>query len=196
MIERLGGFCSAFLSSSTFVFSHSIVSIYDIFTIDALLNNPKSVIRKWQETFSNDRFVFIRAELYVLVMRIYWHPSPIMWRHLWTGDKIRDYNIKEELWYITFLAHYTIIFTIFAYHLIYIYGKSNQQNKRGVDRKKKLSKDGLQKSLARVFDRKFLRLQSSSASLELLFQITEILQVNPKEWINTPDEYFFHYGKT
>ena len=77
-----------------------------------------------------------RTELYVLVIRIYCHPSPIIWRHLWTGDKMRDYNIKEELWYITFLVHNTIIFTIFAYHLIYIYGKSNQQNKRGVDRKK------------------------------------------------------------
>lgn len=32
-------------------------------------------------------------------------------------------------------------------------------------------------------------------SLELLFQITEILQVNPKEWINTPNEYFFIMAK-
>lgn len=93
------------------------------------------------------------------------------------------------------MAHYTIIFTIFAYYLIHIFGKSNQQNKRGVDRKKKLSKDGLLKSWARVFNRKLLRLQSSSASLELLFQITENLQVNPKEWINTPDEYFFIMAK-
>ena len=32
-------------------------------------------------------------------------------------------------------------------------------------------------------------------SLELIFQITEILQVNPKELINTPDEYFFIMAK-
>ena len=140
--------------------------------------------------------IFIRTELYVLVIRIYCHPSPIMWRHLWTGDKIRDYNIKEELWYITFLAHYTIIFTIFAYHLIYIYGKSNQQNKRGVDRKKKLSKDGLQKSWARVFNRKLLRLQSSSASFELLFQITEIFRWIQKNGLILQMNIFFHYGKT
>ncbi len=151
MIERLGGFCSAFLSSSTFVFSHSIESIYDIFTIDALLNNPKSVIRKWQETFSNDRFVFIRTELYVLVIRIYCHPSPIMWRHLWTGDKIRDYNIKEGLWYITFLAHYTIIFTIFAYYLIHIYGKSNQQKKKRCWPKKEIKQRWFTKKLGESF---------------------------------------------
>ena len=28
-------------------------------------------------------------------------------------------------------------------------------------------------------------------SMELLFQIAEILQVNPKDLINTKDEYFF-----
>ena len=31
--------------------------------------------------------------------------------------------------------------------------------------------------------------------IELIFQITEILQVNPKELINTPDEYFFIMAK-
>ena len=32
-------------------------------------------------------------------------------------------------------------------------------------------------------------------SLELLFQIAEILQINPKDLINTKDEYFFVQNK-
>ena len=112
------------------VLSSTVEQIFDLNVFGELCEQRHLQLVGWYHR------IFIRTELYVLVIRIYCHPPPIIWRHLWTGDKIRDYNIQEVLWYITFLAHYTIIFTIFAYHLIYIYGKSNQQNKRGVDRKK------------------------------------------------------------
>ena len=47
--------------------------------------------------------------------------------------------------------------------------------------------------LAEKFDKSFIIVNSyvcnrRQPSLELLFQIAEILQVNPKELINTPDE--------
>lgn len=63
--------------------------------------------------------------------------------------------------------------------------------------KEVLTKKGIKQSwLAKKLGKSFTIVNTYicnrwQASMELLFQIAEILQINPKDLINTKDEYFF-----
>lgn len=83
---------------------------------------------------------------------------------------------------------YTRIFTIFAnYQMIFMESPTNRI-------KEVLIEKGIKQTwLAEKLGKSFTIVNSyvcnrRQPSLELLFQIAEILQVNPKELINTPDE--------
>lgn len=83
---------------------------------------------------------------------------------------------------------YTRIFTIFAnYQMIFMESPTNRI-------KEVLIEKGIKQTwLAEKLGKSFTIVNSyvcnrRQPSLELLFQIAEILQVNPKELINTPDD--------
>lgn len=83
---------------------------------------------------------------------------------------------------------YTRIFTIFAnYQMMFMESPTNRI-------KEVLIEKGIKQTwLAEKLGKSFTIVNSyvcnrRQPSLELLFQIAEILQVNPKELINTPDE--------
>ena len=122
-----------------------------------------------------------------------WSKRQIVWCRI--IYKIRKANktvdirlLKEEKISPPFFILYTRIFTIFANNqMIFMESPTNRI-------KEVLIEKGIKQTwLAEKLGKSFTIVNSyvcnrRQPSLELLFQIAEILQVNPKELINTPDE--------
>ena len=103
---------------------------------------------------------------------------------------MKNFNsyLPQNAIFIPFFVPYTIIFTIFANnHIIFMESPTNRI-------KEVLIEKGIKQTwLAEKLGKSFTIVNSyvcnrQQPSLELLFQIAEILQVNPKELINTPNE--------
>ena len=121
-----------------------------------------------------------------------WKQKLIVWCRI--SYKIRSANwivdiklLKEEKISPLFFL-YTRLFTIFAnYQMIFMEGPTNRITEVLIEK-------GIKQTwLAEKLGKSFTIVNSyvcnrRQPSLELLFQIAEILQINPKELINTPDE--------
>ena len=104
------------------------------------------------------------------------------------ANRIGDIKLLKEEKISSLFFLYTRIFTIFAnYQMIFMETPTNRI-------KEVLIEKGIKQTwLAEKLGKSFTIVNSyvcnrRQPSLELLFQIAEILQVNPKELINTPDE--------